>query len=153
MNELSQLHDIHLPSHVAIFPLAPVWYFILVCICALAVSFIKRYRAHVYHNLPKKQALKILNRIKDQPNQHAKLVQVALLLKRVAIHFHGRNRAARLSGEDWISFLNGTCHKSPLFSKQQSFLLTHMLYERKPHINETQINNLIEKTAQWIKQQ
>lgn len=153
MNELQNLKDIHMPAGVSMWPLAPGWYAVSLVILVSFIIAIYRLNKWFKYNKPKKQAIKLLKRLRNAPDTQSKLTQVALLLKRVGIQYHGAQQVAKLSGRRWIDFLNKTSRKSPLFTAQSTDLLTKSMYENKPKLNANQLSLLIQQSETWIKQQ
>ncbi len=109
---LAQLKDIHLPTPIGWWPLAPGWYLLLALVLfltiILAYAVYKRHR----HALPKKQALLLLNNYQKQYEQEQNGTQtsayISELLRRVALVYYPREHVASLHGEEWLKFLNKT---------------------------------------------
>lgn len=152
MNELAELKDIHLPPGVSMWPLAIGWYVVTITILMLLAFSMYRLIKWFQYNKPKKQALKLLGQLKTSPDTQNKLTQIALLLKRVAIRYHGIDKVAKLSGNRWIDFLNKTSKTPPIFTAQTTELLLKTLYQNRPQINANQMHLLIQQSEKWIKQ-
>lgn len=111
-NDLSQLHDIHLPAPVGWWPLAPGWYLLtatLVMLVVLAGFLCRRYYSN---GRAKREALKALALCEKQyqhdANSQLCTAEISELLKRVALAYYPRTRVAGLKGEAWITFLNSS---------------------------------------------
>ena len=152
MNELAELKDIHLPPGVSMWPLAIGWYVVTITILMLLAFSMYRLIKWFQYNKPKKQALKLLGQLKTSSDTQSKLTQIALLLKRVAIRYHGIDKVAKLSGNRWIDFLNKTSKTPPIFTAQTTELLLKTLYQNRPQINANQMHLLIQQSEKWIKQ-
>lgn len=149
--ELAQLRDIHLPSPIGWWPLAPGWYFILgLCIAILIWG---SYLAWRYHEnaRAKKQALKILihyeQEYQRERNSQKSAACVGELLKRVALVYYPRQQVAGLQGEEWLVFLNETGKAVDFFSVKKE--ITELPY--KPSHNQD-LSLLFAQAKLWIKQ-
>lgn len=108
-NELKQLKDLALPEPISWFPHTWAWFCLFALIfCALVYvlfRWFRRYRANAY----RREALEELERFEEQLPQSSDAVsasqQVARLLKRVALVSWSRTKVARLSGDEWITFM------------------------------------------------
>lgn len=108
-NELKQLKDLALPEPISWFPHTWAWFSLFaVIVCALVYVLFKwfhRYRANAY----RREALEALERFDEQLPQSNDAVsasqQVAQLLKRVALVSWPRAKVARLSGDEWVTFM------------------------------------------------
>ena len=99
-SNLSQMHDIIVPEfHANLWPLA--WgYWLLISLSigliVVAIVLIKRhFRTY--------QAL--YDAFAELKHQTFDRHQANILLKRVAIHYHGRQKIASLVGEQWLKYL------------------------------------------------
>lgn len=148
---LAQLKDIHLPSPISWWPLAPGWYIVIAfaLILTLALAY-RMYKRHGYA-LAKKQALRLLNTYQEQyekkPNAPVTSAQISELLRRVALVYYPREEVASLHGEAWLNFLNQT-GKDIDFSSVRTMLLDAP-FRADNNIN---LEPLFMKAQQWIKQ-
>ncbi|EJT01970.1 DUF4381 domain-containing protein [Rhizobium sp. CCGE 510] len=120
---LRTMKDIVLPSPVSWLPQTWGWLAAAsVAVLALAtwVAFaILRYRRNAY----RREALKLLDgieqRLRSATSRQAALQDLGVLLKRVAIKTWGREKVARLSGNEWSNFLteHGRPGGRPLLSE------------------------------------
>lgn len=108
-NELKQLKDLALPEPISWFPHTWAWFALFAAIfCALIYvlyRWFRRYHANAY----RREALQELEHIEDVLIQSNNAVsasqQLARVLKRVALVSWPRTKVARLSGDEWISFM------------------------------------------------
>lgn len=99
--DLSAMHDIIVPPFQSSYwPLALGYWLVLISLVILIVGctiffiyYTKKYRART-------QALKELKLM-----SHQELSVYSALIKRVAIHYYGRESIARLSGKTWLKQL------------------------------------------------
>jgi len=148
---LDQLKDIHLPHGVSIWPLAPVYYgIILICIFAigLIIFFVLRHRQAA--KVPK-AALKTLadiqNRFADDNNFHHATKSLSILLKRVCLAKYDRHKVASLEGRAWLKFLDDT-GKMNDFSAGDGQLLVEAAYNPEAKTSNHRLFAICEK---WIK--
>lgn len=148
---LAQLHDIHLPTAISWWPLAPGWYLlILSSLIFIAVLYYVTRRRFRY-GLAKRQALNLLEayyqEYQSQANSQITSMKLSELLRRVALVYFPREQIANLQGEAWISFLNESS-KSIDFDSLRDYLLK-LPYQR---VNEKDLEPLFKAVRSWIKQ-
>ncbi|PWY56550.1 DUF4381 domain-containing protein [Legionella qingyii] len=148
---LTQLKDIHLPTPIGWWPVAPGWYILIGLILFLAMTF--AYGIYKKHRnaLAKKQALLLLDNYQSQyeKEQNGALTSahISELLRRVALVYYPREQVASLHGEEWLKFLNETS-KNIDFNLVKDLLLdapfkTREIMDLKPLFHAAQL---------WIKQ-
>ncbi|KTD42691.1 DUF4381 domain-containing protein [Legionella parisiensis] len=148
---LAQLKDIHLPTPIGWWPLAPGWYvllgLVLFLVIILAYWIYKKYR----NALAKKHALLLLDtyqkEYEEKHNGTQSSARISELLRRVALVYYPREQVASLHGEKWLNFLNET-------SKGIDFnLVKDLLLDAPFKTGETMDLKPLFSTAQlWIKQ-
>lgn len=150
-DSLAQLKDIHLPSPIGWWPLAPGWYVLIILVLFLAI--IVAYYIYKRHRnaQAKNQALLLLNNYQKQyehePNGAQASACISELLRRVALVYYPREQVASLHGEEWLKFLNKT-------GKGIDFnLVKELLLDAPFKTTETMSLKPLFDTAQlWIKQ-
>lgn len=104
---LAQLRDIHLPGAVSFWPLAPGWWLLLGMLLAIGVA-IALYRRARRRSL-KRAALRELEGIEQSYRSNGDIGRLALelatLLRRVAVVRFPRRDVASLHGPGWSQFL------------------------------------------------
>ncbi|MDP3704425.1 MAG: DUF4381 domain-containing protein [Legionellaceae bacterium] len=110
--ELAHLHDIHLPTPIHWWPLAPGWYLVIGLIMLIGLSLMYvTYRRYAYGQA-RRQALQALtdceSKHQHNPNSQRSTAAVSELLKRVALAYYPREQVAGLQGDAWLIFLNNT---------------------------------------------
>jgi len=110
--DLSALHDIHMPASDGWWPLAPGWYLLAACaaIACMLIGFLG-YRYYC-NGRAKREALRTLAMYEKQyqldDNSQLCTARISELLKRVALAYYPRTQVAGLQGDAWIGFLNTT---------------------------------------------
>tara|TARA_R110000868_G_scaffold10639_4_gene51647 strand:- start:49426 stop:49887 length:462 start_codon:yes stop_codon:yes gene_type:complete len=142
------IKDIHVPPPIAMWPTSPGWYILLaLVIIAVAVGgyFLLRY-------LRKKRFRKLVLRRFDQLRQQADLIELSVLLKRIAIHRFSRAEVAGLQNQSWIDFLqNSLPKKSPvLFKGDIAELLITAPYQRKESIDKAATAKVFIAAKIWV---
>ncbi|RUR13837.1 DUF4381 domain-containing protein [Legionella sp. km772] len=151
VDALAQLKDIHLPTSVGIWPLAPGWYVLIIVFFILmaGLSFVA-YRRYL-NARAKKQALVLLQSYVQQyeqdRNSQLASARISELLKRVALVYFPRQQVASIHGQEWINFLNATS-KGLDFEAVKTMLLDSPF---KPN-EQIDLKPLISQATLWIKQ-
>lgn len=152
---LAQLKDIHLPTPIGIWPLAPGWWLIIVLATLLTalISYLSWQR--YCRNRAKKRALILLDQFKNNYDNYSSNTQTAAhlstLLRRVAIAYYPRHDVAGLQGQNWLNFLDShykDTHSNQLFSPIANLLL-ELPYQQKA---STDLGPLFLACEKWIKQ-
>lgn len=148
---LAQLKDIHLPSPIHWWPLAPGWYVLIIGCVLMVMGFIHSAHRRHLNARPKKQALILLvhyiTEYEQEKDSQMTSARISELLRRVALAYYPRADVASLSGEAWIAFLNKTSHGIE-FTPVKSMLLESPFKSSEP-IN---LKPLILRAQAWIKQ-
>lgn len=126
------LKDIHLPSEVAVWPLAPGWWLLagLLVLGAVAVWLaVRRYRRGAVLREAKQMLVSLLN--DNQLGPAEKLASLSALIRRVAISTAVRTEVANLTGSDWLAYLDQGLKGAP-FSQGPGQYLADSPYRAKP---------------------
>lgn len=147
MDPLAQLKDIHTPQTVDWWPLAWGWWALLaiavVVLCIVMMTIYRRFR----FNRARREAIAVHKMLDLDCQYPAKANQ---LLKRVSLHYFGKEQSAAAYGESWQRFLLGC-----LSSKQQSNtasginLLAQFTYQAQP-LNADQISEIHRAVSIWL---
>ena len=101
--ELTKLHDIHLPEPISWWPLAPGWWGLLLIVLAALVGFWFWYRRPSQRL--RRSGLRELATIESTTVGDAALAQaLEHLVRRYAVARYGRAAVAGLSGSRWLAF-------------------------------------------------
>ncbi|MFZ5764442.1 MAG: DUF4381 domain-containing protein [Thermodesulfobacteriota bacterium] len=105
---LAALRDIHLPDPVSPWPPAPGWWIVGLLGVGLFIGSFVLGRRWRHRTAYRRKALHELQRLADTPDHRLIVDELAALVKRVAIAGFGHQQVARLSGEEWLRFLDRT---------------------------------------------
>lgn len=129
----------------------PGWYFlgflILLILLFTTVRWIKQYRANVY----RREAIKSLDQLSLNSSDHgsgSQLIDLLIILKRVALQTYGRKEVAALYGKPWLLFLESKARNTS-FSKFQ-LIIAKATYEDIP-IDIKDLNELKNLSKKWIR--
>ena len=110
MDPLSQLRDIHLPDPVGLWPLAPGWWIAGVILLVIGVAIFRLIRKRIRKGAPRRNALRELashyRTFENDGNERKYIININVLLKKVAANYYGKPKVAKLSGEAWLAFLD-----------------------------------------------
>jgi hypothetical protein len=149
---LLDLKDIHEPEAIGWWPPAIGWWLLAIAIPLLVVLLV-----WLYKRLTRKTAIKtagkILAQIKQDTDQdnHQKLSDLSVLIRRVAISVSPREKTAGLTGRQWLAFLDRSVTGMP-FSEGVGRLLVDGPY-RNTQPTELEISQLITLCEDWLKAQ
>ena len=109
-NDLTRLHDIHIPVAIGWWPLASGWYLLATTIAIACLIIFLLLRRYCVNGRAKREALRELSEYQRayQHDKNSPLYSAAIseLLKRVALAYYPRTRVAGLRDDAWIKFLN-----------------------------------------------
>lgn len=148
---LNQLHDIHQPTALSLWPFAPGWYVVIGLVLLGLIGAIWWGWRWYRHGRVKRAALRMLSQYEKQYYQHANAQQTSAdlneLLKRVALAYFPREQVAQLCGKDWILFLNATSQKLDFLPEEDTLLLCP--YQKEQAYDLRQLLSLV---CAWIQQ-
>ncbi|MCR9191400.1 MAG: DUF4381 domain-containing protein [Gammaproteobacteria bacterium] len=148
---LQQLHPIHLPTALGIWPWAPGWYVLLgVGVLGLVLGLWWGWRLYC-HGRAKRAALRLLDEYASAhsqvPDTQHTAAAIAELLKRVALVYFPRERVANLQGKDWLLFLNATGKNIDFLPEEEALLICP--YQAR---SEHDLTTLFRLARLWIQQ-
>jgi len=152
MDQSLPLRDIHLPETVGMWPPAIGWWLLLIVLPLLFLVAWWLFKRIAKTTLTK-EALKILDQIKNDPNsdQKQKLQQLSSWLRRIAISLASRKELASLSGQDWLAYLDQSIEGTP-FSNGIGRYLADGHYQKSLPDN-VDITALAELCENWLRRQ
>jgi hypothetical protein len=149
MNEL-ELRDIHLPEASLWWPPAPGWWIAVLLLLVLPVVLVWAVR-WIRHKPLRRLSLHELKRIRQRydsgSSDKAVLADIAVLLRRTLISYHGRDSFAASAGDAWIEQLQQVAPRQG-FSSEQLQLLGRDRY--KPDY-ACDIESLLQACECWLR--
>jgi hypothetical protein len=150
---LAKLKDIHLPSAVSWWPLAPGWWILLALFLVMLVLVIYLYirsQRKTSQEIIIEQSLQIFYQLQQQSlTPKILIMELSELLRRTAISLYGRDEVANLAGDDWLRFLNK--HGSTkAFTEGVGRALAEQPY--RPNVDYNR-DALLGLTNDWLKKQ
>lgn len=145
---LSQLRDIHTPTPISFWPLAPGWYIVItviVIVLALLGFLIWRQWRQRQRRRHILQRLVVLQ-------QTQAIAQLSVFLRRVALYRYPRQQVAGLQGKAWLAFLDTSLSKSndSFFCSELGELLLSAPYQKHTAIDKQQVERLFALAKQWV---
>lgn len=138
----AQLADIHLPSTISIWPIAPGWWvllalFVLLCVLIILLSKDNKKRKKSLSpkqlkNLALKELTDIESIYQADINAHETIKKLSIFLRRFALSHYHRQQVASLSDEHWLKLLDEMFdqrHKKQPFSHEFCELLSKAPYQ------------------------
>ena len=152
MDQSLPLRDIHLPETVGMWPPAIGWWLLLIVLPLLFLVAWWLFKRITKTTLTK-EALKILDQIKNDPNsdQKQKLQQLSSWLRRIAISLASRKEVASLSGQDWLAYLDQSIEGTPFSSGIGRYLADGHYQKSLP--DNVDITALAELCENWLRRQ
>jgi len=117
-NLLSQLNDIIAPSPPSFWPLAGIYWALIVLLIAAIISvyiFIKKYTQQQRKQKP------ILQKLQELQQSQATFIELNQLLKGTALLYFPRSEVASLHGEQWFCFLQKNATEC-IFEDKKTFM-------------------------------
>ena len=151
MNPLDELKDIHLPSTVDWWPLAPGWWVsavLVLIIVALLWALLRKRKQN-------KQRLNLVmvpfETLASDTSLSSQdwLNELSMLIRRIAISSQGRNDTAGLVGSDWLAYLDKSGNTNG-FSEGAGKVLAEQPYRPAVEYDREAITTL---ARAWAKEQ
>lgn len=135
------------PDSVSWLPSAPAWRLLAVAAAAYLIWYAIGKVRHWWRNRYRREACRQLNLL--TASDPAPVQNIAVLLKATALQARPRSEVARLSGQDWVSWLNRQAPAA--FSTGSAELLGSTQY-RAASIGPDQFETLRQECRNWIMQ-
>ena len=128
-NLLSSLRDIHLPDPAGWWPPAPGWWLVACLVIAASLVLFTLIRSVHARQQPRLLFRSRLEQIiANEAPDREKAREISALLKSFLMVRFGREKIARLQGEDWIAFLDTTTPGGSEFSQGPGSALASAQY-------------------------
>ena len=147
---LGDFVEVIAPADVSWLPQTTAWWWLGAALLGLAGHRLwKRWR-HWYLNRYRREANNRLQQLEASANSGTLVQDINRLLKLTALAAFSREQVAKLSGEDWVDFLNRRCPGAP-FTAEQGRLLALSTY-RVEAIDTPAARQLLAASRSWISQ-
>lgn len=138
------------PADISWLPQTAAWGWLGAILLAYGLYRAGRVLRRWYRNRYRREAATRLQQLAESCNPEALVGEVNRLLKLTALVAFSRQQVARLSGEDWVSFLNRQCPGQP-FSPEQAGLLALGTY-RAQALDAPGRQQLIAASLRWVRE-
>lgn len=147
---LGDFVEVASPEAVSWWPQTTGWWWLGAILLGYALYRGWRLLQHWYRNRYRREAADRLQQLVGATETPGLVADVNRLLKLTAIVAYSREKVARLSGDEWVSFLNRHCPTAP-FSPQQGQLLSEATYTGQAIAPETG-QQLLDAVLAWVQQ-
>jgi hypothetical protein len=152
---LDNLRDIVEPASIPWWPPAPGVWLLLALVAVWLVAGLGlwwvHWRRQAYRRAGLRELREIAARLGNAPERATALVDLAALLKRVALVAYAREQVAALSGDAWLTFLDHT-GSTARFTRGPGAVLAEV--SSRPGLGTTldtaQVTALVETAQDWI---
>lgn len=150
-NPLNELADIHLPSGVSWWPLAPGWWGVIVLLILSATAlylWLRHRQRNRYRHLALQELQQAYQHHQQQPSAALYLQRINQILRRTAMSAYGHQFNPALKGEDWLHWLDN--HSKPTqdsFTEGSGRALLAGPYQKTPQIDAQALQQLC---VDWI---
>jgi len=141
--------EVATPAAVSWLPQTAGWAWLGGILLALLLRYGWKRLRHWYRNRYRREAIARLLQLSDSSDKATWLVELNKLLKLTALACFSREQVARLSGEEWIDFLNRQCAEAP-FSNEQRELLASGIYKAEV-LGEHARSQLLAASLSWVR--
>lgn len=146
------LRDIHLPSEVVWWPPAPGWWIALALLALSLIGVLILYRRR-YRERAAIRGLKAVARVLADGAAPVECVQrISMILRRFAMSVSSSRAVAGLTGEEWLSFLDG-CWGRDEFSAGIGRVLIFGPYAPANRVSADDVGALNTLCLEWVRAQ
>jgi len=138
------------PQAISWLPQTIGWWWLGAALLAVFARYSWRRLRHWYRNRYRREAAARLRQLGDTADQSALVAELNRLLKLTALAAFSREQVARLSGKEWVEFLNRQC-PTPPFSGEQGQLLAVGAY-RTGTVAAASGQPLISACLTWVRE-
>jgi hypothetical protein len=145
------INEVLAPEAIGWLPSAPGWRYAGVLLLLLAGWRTWLYWQKWRRNRYRRAALQELDRLIDSGSRNGGLLQaLSALLKATALQAYPRVEVARLSGDNWLRWLNERSDNA-CFSSNSATLLTESVYQAPGETPAADIQQLLSEARNWIR--
>ena len=136
------------PAAISWWPQTTGWWWLGALLAGFAIYRGWNLLRHWYRNRYRREATARLQRLAGSVSGDNLAGEINRLLKLTALVAYSREQVARLSGEEWVDFLNSRC-QSPPFSEEQGRLLALASYTGQA-VEPESGRQLIAASLAWV---
>lgn len=154
---LSQLRDIRTVHEVSPFPLGMGWWILLLLtLFIIAINIYLFYQRSLYRKSWKFALEKELDDLSKSLKKNSPFKEVISyineILKRIAIHYYGRNETASLQGQNWLKWLSARDPEGFNWVKKGEMLVNYpYMPENKISVHKRDIVQILKAIKPWLK--
>jgi hypothetical protein len=145
---LGDFAEVVSPEAISWLPQTAGWAWLGAGLLLLLLRFLYRQLRRWYQNRYRREAAARLAHLADKPVHDAWMIELNSLLKLTALAAYSREQVARLSGKDWVEFLNHHC-AAPPFSAELGSLLALGTYTGTA-VPEASRQQLLAAALKWV---
>lgn len=146
---LGDLVEVVSPENISWLPQTAGWAWLGVLLLVVLLHYGWRRLRHWYRDRYRREAAVRLQQLAQAEPQDTWLIELNKLLKLTALAAFSREHVARLSGEEWVEFLNRHCASSP-FTADHGLLLARGVYE-SPTVPDATRQALFAACLNWVR--
>lgn len=149
MTEPLSLRDIHMPTEVNWWPIAPGWWLLILVSLFFFLLAYKKYRQRRQIRRSWQivsQSLELFAGLQKYSDDIAFIKGISALLRRTAISLYGKEETAGLSGQAWLQFLDDKS-RSIDFTQGAGKVLIDQPYRKHAVFDREE---LIRVTKKWL---
>lgn len=138
------------PADISWLPQTAGWAWLGAALLLVALRLTWQWLRRWYRNRYRREAIARLRQLARSHGDDGWLPELNKLLKLTAMAAFSRESVARLSGDEWVEFLDRQC-PAPVFSPQQRSLLATGTYRNAALADEAR-RELVAACLAWIRQ-
>jgi hypothetical protein len=138
------------PADISWWPQTTGWWWLAALLAGFAIHRGWKLLRHWYRNRYRREAAGQLEQLASSGSFDTLVSEVNRLLKLTALVAYSREQVARLSGQEWVDFLNSHCPNPP-FSAEQGRLLALASYTGQA-VEPEAGKKLLAASLAWVEQ-
>jgi hypothetical protein len=142
------LRDIHLPSEVGFWPLAPGWWLLMVALAVAAFFVLRWWRRGTTQRYCLSQLDAIEKRFASEGDARQLVSDVSTLLRRVCLTYLPRERVASLTGKAWRDALMSLAGPRGALPDKVAWQIVHGPYNPAEPVEP---DALLGHTRRWVR--
>lgn len=145
---LDDFAEVVSPHAISWLPQTAGWAWLGAALLVLLLRYFFKRVQHWHQNRYRREAVARLDQLTDSPDHETWLIELNTLLKLTALAAYSRAQVARLSGHEWVEFLNRHC-ATPPFSAELGRCLALGTYTGTT-VTATTRQQLLAAARNWV---